>query len=533
MLTQFLITLIVMLNAFSVLAVLAVFWDKGAFARRPALTALMFATFVYVFGYALEMAGFALEWKRYALLVEYAGIVAVPPLLLEVVGSFGGVGWLRRWEVRILTWGLSVATYLTFATSGRHELFYAGLAVVPDGPLRNLVVDPGPVYLALQGYLAVSIFGANVVLIRAWLRSDRSGRGPLFTLMVASLLPWFASLAYLLGWTPWNLDGPPFLLLPLSLLILWSVRTQALTELRPIARDRVVERLRDPVLVLGHDDRIVDVNAAARALLLRIEPAYEPEGRPLAAFDGLAHWAGRPAIAVPKRPSEGVLRSTGDRDDELHLDGRVLRAELTEILDGRGRSSGRVLTLHDVTTYERMQSRLTTLATTDPLTGLPNRRRLFDVARRWIEREGPKGTPLAVVVLDLDHFKHVNDTWGHEAGDRVLRRLAQVIAVEVRSGDMVARLGGEEFVILLPGARVDVARSIAERIRTAIEGTTVHTPQASITVTASLGLAVRTEGAYAFEALLKEADDALYRAKMAGRNRIETAQPLPPRTMAR
>jgi diguanylate cyclase (GGDEF)-like protein/PAS domain S-box-containing protein len=150
------------------------------------------------------------------------------------------------------------------------------------------------------------------------------------------------------------------------------------------------------------------------------------------------------------------------------------------------------------------------LAATDELTGVASRRAFLAL----MDRELTAGTELAVVLFDVDHFKRVNDRFGHAAGDEVLRRVAGLASASVREGDLVGRLGGEEFAILMPRASIEQAAAVAERLRNACAETT-HPP--GLTVTISLGVA-SARAASTAASLLSEADTALYRAKFEGRN---------------
>jgi diguanylate cyclase (GGDEF)-like protein len=159
-------------------------------------------------------------------------------------------------------------------------------------------------------------------------------------------------------------------------------------------------------------------------------------------------------------------------------------------------------------------------ARTDALTGLLNRRALFDLYR---ERDLPAFT--SVVVFDLDGFKKINDAHGHAAGDLVLRRFAAAVTTSVRDGDRVARLGGEEFALVLPRATSESALDVAERIRIAFAAEVMETERGPLRCTVSAGVATAAAKGQPFEDVLRNADAALYTAKRAGRNRV-VAEPL-------
>lgn len=166
---------------------------------------------------------------------------------------------------------------------------------------------------------------------------------------------------------------------------------------------------------------------------------------------------------------------------------------------------------------------LEALSATDPLTGSLNRRGLEIVTSRAEHDYRRNWTIFSVIALDLDHFKNVNDTYGHATGDVVLQHLAQECRRNLRGDSVVARLGGEEFCVLLPGCKMADAMTVAERIRASFAETRVTVDAVAIECTVSLGVAQCHEGAADFAAVAKEADAALYRAKFAGRNRVEAA----------
>jgi diguanylate cyclase (GGDEF)-like protein len=173
----------------------------------------------------------------------------------------------------------------------------------------------------------------------------------------------------------------------------------------------------------------------------------------------------------------------------------------------------------------RRARRLQALAMTDELTRLPNRRSILAHAEQHLQRARRSGEPLAVLVLDVDHFKRINDGHGHDVGDRVLQRVAHAARGALRPGDLVGRIGGEEFLALLPATTVAAAGEIAERLRAAVERLDVSDLAPSLAVAVSVGVAGRGRGRNEpnLPAFVQRADEALYRAKASGRNRVEVA----------
>ncbi|NMB56036.1 MAG: diguanylate cyclase [Leptolinea sp.] len=172
----------------------------------------------------------------------------------------------------------------------------------------------------------------------------------------------------------------------------------------------------------------------------------------------------------------------------------------------------------------QLNERLELLAMTDELTGLPNRRFFFERGAEEIRRSMRYKTPLALIMLDLDKFKVINDTYGHDTGDQALKCLANLLKGLIREVDLPARLGGEEFGILLPNTRLEDAVFLADRIRTAIEKLKCLRQDADIQITASLGVAEYHKNMKNLDALFHNADTALYEAKHSGRNRVALYQ---------
>ena len=195
-------------------------------------------------------------------------------------------------------------------------------------------------------------------------------------------------------------------------------------------------------------------------------------------------------------------------------------------LQARVRSLLRIKALQEkVANRERelseMNDRLLLISRTDGLTGIANRRHIEERLHEMWEHASRLNEPLACVMCDIDKFKSVNDTYGHQAGDAVLRQFAEVLTHEAREIDRVGRYGGEEFIVLLPGTVLDAAVTFAERVRTAIEERTFTFEGGSLRRTVSAGVAAWPHPrVHSHEELIKAADSALYVAKETGRNRV-------------
>jgi two-component system, cell cycle response regulator len=259
-----------------------------------------------------------------------------------------------------------------------------------------------------------------------------------------------------------------------------------------------------------------------------------PDGPKLVVFDWLMPELDgiqlcREVRGRTQEPYTYILLLTGNREKGQVIEGLSAGADdyITKPFDPqelrvRLRVGKRILCLQDQLIAAR--ETLRDMAMRDSLTKLWNRAAILDVLTTEMARSRREGASLGVVIVDLDHFKRVNDTYGHLVGDAVLCEAVRVLKQSIRPYDSVGRIGGEEFLVVLPGCNEINAVSHAERLRAAIAQASVDTPHGPVQVTASMGVSVLEKGldTDAF-GLVRAADEALYRAKESGRNRVETA----------
>jgi diguanylate cyclase (GGDEF)-like protein/PAS domain S-box-containing protein len=238
------------------------------------------------------------------------------------------------------------------------------------------------------------------------------------------------------------------------------------------------------------------------ALLKAFDPPGEAYEALVAAIQSGKHWRGE----LQTRRKDGSL-SWED-------------IAVAPIADAAGNVTHFVAIKSDINRRKDMEEKLRELAVTDPLTGVANRRRFMELGEQEYHRVRRTREPLCLLMIDIDHFKRINDTRGHPAGDAVIRALAAIAKQTVRSIDTVARLGGEEFGVLLPLTDILGATELADRLREAVADTAVPWENDPIHFTASLGVAQVSPATRNFDALMADADAALYRAKHGGRNRV-------------
>ena len=272
--------------------------------------------------------------------------------------------------------------------------------------------------------------------------------------------------------------------------------------------------------------------------------SLDRDGRVLRMNQTELHWLGLPLDQVQGRAFSDFLTPASRQifDERFPLfvrEGQIKDLELelhtasgsampillgaTAIRDAQGHFVACRSTVFDHTEKKRVQAQLEQLARSDALTGLSNRRDFYDKAEHEITRSRRSGQAFCVLMLDVDYFKKINDQYGHAGGDDVLRQLAQLLVAQMRSMDLPARLGGEEFAVLMPSTPLADAVQAAERLRIALQDTPITLGSGQVVnITASLGLAQWEASDPDIDAPLQRADSALYRAKTTGRNRLCT-----------
>lgn len=315
---------------------------------------------------------------------------------------------------------------------------------------------------------------------------------------------------------------------------------QAIPERVKLAMDL----LTDGVMILDQFERVMLTNRAAETMLA-LSPG-SAFGRPLSTEPWVTTAFGANTLDLPWRTAMATRHSLNPQLIELRSDSahaKQLLISAAPVIDAKGKVRGCFVNLTDVTTLKRMNDELQAAlkeleqshqqienknqqlqkaAQIDALTGALNRRALFEYGEKLFSAARAERTKLACIMVDIDKFKSINDTYGHIAGDQVIVQFARIIQRLMRPGDLLGRYGGEEFCVLLPGADAQHAAVIAERLRTKVAADCGEVVRSApgLQITASFGVSDTRFGALSLQALMEEADNALYEAKNAGRNYV-------------
>ncbi|WP_407345482.1 diguanylate cyclase [Pengzhenrongella phosphoraccumulans] len=422
-------------------------------------------------------------------------------------------------------------------TNRWHLLVYGGPGAAQltghDGWIR------GPAYWLDTGFIYLEMTIGLALVGWAWWRAPVAFRGQRLAVFVAAFVPLVANLVFLfgnVGGLGAHLDPTPIGLAVTGTIVWYAVFRQDLFTFAPVARALIVDQIGDVVAVISTAGKVLDLNPAAVALVRGRDPHAPADliGAPAADLFGAT------MAATSATETELVVELSGGRtefqvrafpvqDRHRHDLGTVLVAR--DVTDANNQTR-RLAAAHSqmVRQFELIESLRADLveqASRDPLTGLHNRRHMVDRFAALVADADRSGAPLAAVLFDVDRFKSINDRYGHLAGDAVLAVLASRLLAAAPADALVARWGGEEFFVALPGADGAVGLAFGEEVRRLCAENPVSVAGQVVRCTLSGGVAVWPESGQSVNDLFHAADVALYAAKRSGRDQVHLATPLP------
>jgi len=496
------------------------------------LSLLLLSMAIWSFFYAFDWLPISGSLKFLVPNLTYIGVIAVPSFFLIFALNFTNHG--ERSNPRLLA-ALAVEPVITLIlvwTNKVHHLVFQSVNLINQNNIASLQLEHGPWYSVNLVYSYIVILAGFVVLTYGMLRASPLLRNQYRIILFASFLPWGLNIVseYSLGTSQFDLT--PLMFGLSGILFTYSVIRNRFMNIIPVARSHIIESMSDGVLVIDTQNRIVDINPAMENFLNQKPTSFL--GKSVSEI--LEIWLDQndvltseqeawTELRIPNAPSRYLdLRITPLYDDFERLNGRLMVfRDVTERkqIEKRLRSANDRLQLQLIE-IGTLQSKLRSQAIKDPLTDLFNRRYLDETLDRELARAAREGYPVCVIMLDIDHFKKVNDTYGHEAGDFILKALAKTLSGRNRRGDFVCRFGGEEFVVVMPNMAVDTAYKRAEDLRTALNSLHIPYGQLNLTITISMGIASYPANGEDRESILRAADHAMYAAKKAGRDHILT-----------
>ena len=471
---------------------------------------------LFIFGYLMEINSQTLEQLWFWNGIQYLALPFYPAFWLMLGLVYTGKAPAMNRLHFLLIYSVPALTFLIRQTNDFHFLYYRDYYLTTEAGFPVLFLEKGPWYWVFSAYIIVTFSLTTFLYIQKVQRSNPLKKKAYQLLLTASLLPFAGFLLILLD--PWRtgLDYTA-LVLPVALYLLFLGLTRYdLLSIRALARETIFEKSDDAMIVTDEKLNLIDYNPAALQVFPELKNIpYMGEARNIL----FKHKALEELCFGDKHL---VDLSFPDISPAKHYEVRR-----TLFTDPGKNEIGNLWSFSDISARKEAEMKLIeskqileVMATTDDLTKLYNRKAYFSMANELWENSILSGDTFFVFLIDLDHFKNINDTFGHSCGDRVLEKTALILEESFSSSGICGRIGGEEFSGVLVGYPQEKISEFAEILRSSIEKFTPDCEGCNVKVTASIGISIRNpqDSGDTFEKLLSEADSAMYASKKAGRN---------------
>jgi diguanylate cyclase (GGDEF)-like protein/PAS domain S-box-containing protein len=490
------------------------------------------ATMWWAITYAVHWLFFAQMENFLWLDLTYLGVVGVPVGFLIFSASITNrATWLipRRSYLLFIE---PIITIILLFTDPYHGLFFGGNRQSGS----DVILSGGIWYRVNVFYLYVLIALALLFLIQSYFKSGPLQKRQIGIILGGSCIALITNIMVLQRFNPFpDLDLTPMAFSLTSLVYAYGLFIYGILDIIPVARNLVIETMADGVLVVDSNFRIVDVNYAFIQLLSL--QSFEPRGQKISQI--LPGWE----ELIKKNNSGQNIKETL----QIHPEGlQFVELHMTSLSNKNDKPTGYVIVIRDISErvnaenqlkrsnvllniqlekVAEMQEQLREQANRDPLTGLYNRRFLdFALSQEILDAE-QKGEEVSIIFCDIDHFKIINDQFGHLVGDAVLQSIANILLSTIREDDIACRMGGDEFIIVLPRTTIQVAENRALELIQRISNYDFSSPDIKPCIQLSVGVVCYPQHGADRDELFRAADVALYQAKSRGRNQVVVFQP--------
>ncbi len=470
---------------------------------------LGFAAGVYAFGYAFEIMRGDPAWTFLWLRVEYFGLSFIGACWLWLSLDFTRKYKYLKTSFFYLIFGISAFFLISVLTNNLHHLFYTYIGIDNSGPFQTAEFGKGPLYIMHSLWLFTSFILSTILYILHYIKWSSTLKKQSLIMLIGSLWTLTGFSIYTAGLIPWHLDAGPIIVTINGCIFAFSILRVGLLDISPIARERIFESMGDGVVVTDLDNVILDFNAAAQGFLPML--SGESIGKSLS------------TVASELKAYDEDKSNDEIKPFTLRIGNFIYFYEIRKypIISKPNKEIGIAWYIRDVTEQYKLSAQLKSYAEKDELTGIWNRRKWVEMARMEIIRTQRYRRPFTVMSIDIDYFKKVNDTLGHEAGDKALISITDTISSKIRNIDIFGRIGGEEFAIIFPEIGREEAYTVANRLLAGVSDNKIHINGKELSVTISIGITTYDGGSdMTLEELIRKADNAMYEAKKTGRNKV-------------
>lgn len=503
------VVIMTLTGVFQIILAIIGYTNRQVFAGTKTFAWLSLFSAIYAFGHAFELTSSTLDGAMFWVVFQYLGLPFTAPGTLILVLQYVGLDKHLNKVTYFLYYLIPIISVTLVATNSYHHLFYKSVEVTyhQGTPLLDMTI--GQWYIVHGSYTSGTLLIGFLFLIRYWLKTKSRQWKQILTLMIGIILPVIASFVYLVGLTPLGIDPVPIVMFFTASLYLWAILSTHMLVVAPIAKDSVFDSMRDGVIVLDLSNQVAEYNSAAFKLFPNLKIGIMIED------------VERAGNKISKTLDDFVGKSI-TREIEYNIQNSIsyFQIRVSPIQKRNGQVVGTAIVLQNVTEYKQLQYQLEALAYKDGLTGIFNRSYFLEQSKQKLKEMTDKRETISFILFDIDHFKQINDNFGHFAGDKAIQHTVSVCKNMLEEEMIFGRYGGEEFVLMLPSYTRTDATAFAEVLRRRLDETTLRYNDQDIRVTASFGVTGIDENTrnHSVDQLLKEADHALYKAKRNGRN---------------
>ncbi|GFP76243.1 histidine kinase N-terminal 7TM domain-containing diguanylate cyclase [Clostridium fungisolvens] len=496
-------------------AFLALFFAAYALSKSSTtlvniFSALCVSVSIYLFGYLLELNSSSLPQMIFWNQIQYIGVPFYPALWLLLSMLYTKTIKILSKGIFLMIFTIPMLTFIIRFTNEIHHFYYKSFKLKELWGLKFLSLEKGPWYIFYSVYLIFYFVLAVFFYLRNYRKAPNFQRLGYRIMISASFLPFIGLNLILLNPLNFSVNYIAFVL-PFSLfLVLLALFKYDFLEFKTLARDVLFDKSADAMILINSTSSIIDFNPAAAQLFPELTASVK--GRFIESV--LGNYKGF-LDSLKNKDLKDLLLNFGDDYGYFEVKSVTIKNDFENIV-------GYLISLVNVTERKHAQEALNILATTDSLTGLYNRNRFMQLANLQMEISQRYNNKFSLIMIDVDHFKEINDTKGHAAGDAVLNHLGRLMREYFRKTDIIGRLGGEEFAILLPDTSLIDAQNITEVFRNVLLKQPAFYEDEYIHFTLSMGISVYDKRFSCFDQILKLSDEALYQSKENGRNRSTT-----------
>lgn len=474
---------------------------------------LFFANLLYMFGYALELASQNVELKLLFNHMQYLGLPFIAPIWLMICVRFCRPSF--RWTL-LKTAPIFIIPIITLGMNLTHTmngLLYSSYTIEAWSDLSVVIFQKGLWYYAEIAWRVVVLAVTIGIYIHTFRRADGIRKRQALFMLLLNAVAIILSTAQTIKSHTSAIDYSVLLLSGSAILMFAVLFKYSLFDLVPFAYSRLFDGMVYPAMVLADTLAVVKANPAAVKLFPQLTDGreYVPLGQLFSLEPDMVGRLMEDDESIVEVGPEEAKRFFSAKLTRLNFKGSVMRKDY-----------GYLLVFSDITSHVTLARDLRIEASVDPLTGLLNRRSFYEAARSLLERSAAADEAVSLIMIDIDHYKGVNDAFGHQIGDGVLKDVSHIIKEQTRESDVVVRYGGEEFVIMLPATPYEAAMAAANRICCAVRQHDFKAEDRLIRLTISVGVTTLNQvtSSDLTDRLIYLADTALFEAKREGRDRI-------------